>query len=825
MSKRQDASRSRSIADAALQLPEEERLPFVDDQCGSDAELRDQVLRSLELELASTRRLAPRDADGDSFPFAGRRLGEYRLLQEIGSGGMGSVWEAERVGSYQQQVAIKILRGWVREQDRVRFERERQILARLEHAGIARLYDGGETESGVPYLVMERVDGQRVDDYCTEQKLGHREIVALVVEVARAVEYAHDHGVVHRDLKPSNILVNNRGAPHLLDFGISKILGDDEPELTTPEQRVHTPRYASPEQIDGLDVSPATDVHALGVLLFELLTGKWPFGDDDVSRTRVESSVLRVPALAPSAVQRAEAKRNDDTATRTRDTVRRWWSSSRDLDTIVLQALRKEPERRYLNAREFRLDLERFLEGSPVSARAESTWYRTRKFVAQRAAVLICSVAILAAALAIGLAVSKSQPEVRFDLRLGPVERDRVELRWDGNGLPVGAWVRVIPDQGEPVDLSQGVSSVEIGPLALTPHVVTAELYRGDGSREVIATARCEFDLSPRIPVLLSDRWRLFHDATFSRWGEHRFVDPVFADTTTLLLAAHRGGSAAGSSGVFAWRVSDASPSRVVDLQYAVTGLGFDPETDTILTARRSVERVDRFSWPASSEHHPLPVAFRGDRVVARGIRCVPSWYEEDRVRRGEALVAGRRGTVWSLPVVGDEPSQMLFPVGGAATGHQFSDVEFGRREVFLSDPRPPDLGGGLYRLTPNGVEPLRTSEVLSPRGLAWDTIREELIVASSGNLSSGRIVAVDPRTGQVEPLIELPNPLPGFCWNGVAVSPDGRFLATVDLRGVSFFERTSFDVTSAGGGGAAPDSEEGTLRADPERPEAPTRH
>jgi serine/threonine-protein kinase len=338
----------------------------------------------------------------------GRRVGPWRLLAPLGEGGMGEVWVAERADdTVEQRVAIKLLRRGL-ETDTLlrRFLRERQILARLTHPGIARLLDAGSTTDGRPFFVMELVDGRTITSWASERELGLEARLQLVIAVCNIVDFAHRNLVVHRDLKPSNMLVTRGGEVKLLDFGIAKLL---EPQagtqMTELEARALTPAYAAPEQIRGEPATTGNDVYALGVLLYELLTAKLPHrraarGLSDLGAELEQESVER-----PSSVARAAAS----------PFARRL---AGDLDTIVLSALRKEPERRYAKVEQLADDLQRYLTGQPVSARADTFAYRTQKFLGRhRWAVVTAGLVAVTVALLVGF----------YTARLA-AERDRARL-------------------------------------------------------------------------------------------------------------------------------------------------------------------------------------------------------------------------------------------------------------------------------------------------------------------------------------------------------------------------------------------------------------
>ncbi len=309
-------------------------------------------------------------------PLAGRRIGPYALERPLGQGGMGSVWLARRCdGRYEGEVAIKLLNlALIARGGAERFGREGRVLAKLTHPGIARLLDAGITEGGQPFLVLEYVDGEPIDRWCERRALSPEARIRLFLDVLAAVDHAHAGLVLHRDLKPGNILVARDGRVKLLDFGIAKLLDASEQsagvtELTRAAGRAFTPEYAAPEQVRGEDVTPATDVYALGVLLYRLLSGQHPTARD--GSNPVDALRAVVDALPPPVSQAASR-----TATSPGTAV-----PPGDLDTIVAKALKKVPRERYASAAAFADDLGRYLRREPVAARPDSRGYRLRKFV------------------------------------------------------------------------------------------------------------------------------------------------------------------------------------------------------------------------------------------------------------------------------------------------------------------------------------------------------------------------------------------------------------------------------------------------------------
>ena len=370
-----------TLFDAALERDPDERDPFLQAACADDPDLLAEVRSLLAADAEAHPLLDSLALDAIALPAdllptgilpaEGERVGPYRIVRPLGRGGMGAVFLAKRAdGQFEQQVALKLIRGGAASTQIVRrFQSERQILARLQHPHIARLLDGGLTENGQPYFAMEYVDGIPLDRYCDAHDASVDERIRLLRAVCDAVQYAHRRLVVHRDLKPSNLLVTDDGTVKLLDFGIAKMLaGEDDaladPALTQTGHAVMTPAYAAPEQVLHTPVTTATDVYALGVVLYELLAGKRPFDLKGCSAAEVERIVSEQLPPPPSAAAPTERQR------RLRG----------DLDTICLKTLRKEPERRYASAEQLADDLQRHLDGRPVAAQPDTVGYRTRKF-------------------------------------------------------------------------------------------------------------------------------------------------------------------------------------------------------------------------------------------------------------------------------------------------------------------------------------------------------------------------------------------------------------------------------------------------------------
>lgn len=414
-------ARAREVLEQLLELPPEQRAERMDALTGGEGPLHAEVASLLACDPddsfleAPIAAAWPRPGSGDApDTWVGKRLGPYVVERELAAGGMGAVFLARRAdGAFEQTVAIKLIkRGMDSDSILERFRQERQVLASLEHPSIARLVDGNAHSDGRPYLVMEFVEGEPIDRYCAENELGLEARIGLFLRVCAAVQHAHERLVVHRDIKPANILVTAAGAPKLLDFGLAKLLAPDgrerDLELTAEGERLLTPVYAAPEQIRGENVTTATDVYALGVLLYELLSGVRPYELAGRPWAEVERLVCVTDPPPPSAARRRGSQQAATGSAR---------ALAGDLDLICLTALRKEPERRYRSVDRLASDLERFLKGLPIEARPATLRYRAAKFVG-RNRVLTGSVAALSAVLVVsGLIVARQMRATHEALR------------------------------------------------------------------------------------------------------------------------------------------------------------------------------------------------------------------------------------------------------------------------------------------------------------------------------------------------------------------------------------------------------------------------
>jgi tetratricopeptide (TPR) repeat protein len=392
------AERWRQVREVLYRAAEKDagaRAEFLRESCGGDGDLREEVerlLAALDESGAFLEPAAPAERD-----LSGGKVGPYLVLERAGQGGMGTVYRAVREDDYRQEVAIKLVKREV-ETDALtaRFRQERQALARLNHANIARLLDGGTTADGRPYLVMEWVEGESITEYADAGKLGVRERLGLFLTVCDAVAHAHRNLVVHRDLKPSNVLITAAGAPKLLDFGIAKILsaeaGDEAETMTVSGGQALTPDYASPEQVRGEPLTTATDVYSLGATLYELLTGTRPHRFETRTKPEIERVVCEREVTLPSAVAQAPGVAAG--------------ALRGDLDNIVRKAMEKDQGLRYAHVDEFAADVRRYLEGRPVLARRGSAGYRLRKFAARNKALAGTAAAVaIALAAGVGLAL------------------------------------------------------------------------------------------------------------------------------------------------------------------------------------------------------------------------------------------------------------------------------------------------------------------------------------------------------------------------------------------------------------------------------------
>ena len=411
----------------ALELDTGRQQQFLDSACANDTDLRAEIdlllahrvetHSDLMEQCAADAALLRLDTDATNFT-TGNRIGPYRILHEIGRGGMGAVYLAERDDEhYRQQVAIKLIKpGLGGDVIRRRFRNETQILAELNHANIARLFDAGETTDGQPYLVMEYVEGSPINQYCNDNQLSIEQRLNIFCTVCTALQYAHQHLVIHRDIKPGNILVTSVGEPKIVDFGIAKLL-EQGADLTATAMPFMTPQYASPEQLRGESVTTATDVYSLGVVLYELLSGRLPYR----FKSRVPHEIAK--AICDDDPERPSVAMADVNGEKPQLSKRRKRLHP-DLDNIVLMAMRKEPQRRYSSPEMLAEDIRRHLKGLTVRARHDTFTYRAGKFI-RRQKVAVAAAALVAITLLVGIVATTWQA------RIARAERARSERRFN----------------------------------------------------------------------------------------------------------------------------------------------------------------------------------------------------------------------------------------------------------------------------------------------------------------------------------------------------------------------------------------------------------
>jgi eukaryotic-like serine/threonine-protein kinase len=511
------------FADALERAPGD-RAAFLDEACGDDAELRSEVdslllaheraAAFLDSPVLGAGGPAPSDAS-----LEGRLVGPWRVLRLLGRGGMGAVYLAERAdGEYERLVALKVVkRGMDTDAILGRFLRERQILARLEHSGIARFLDAGATHDGQPYFVMERIEGLDLIRYCDTHGLGLEERLRLFADVCRAVQYAHANLVVHRDLKPSNILVTGDGQVKLLDFGIAKVLtGDGDAEVTTLTAagvRPVTPEYAAPEQLLGGPVTTATDVYSLGAVLYELVTGRPPHRLDRRSPEEALRAITTGSPVPPSRAADDEGPRRLGRRLRG------------DLDTLILTALRAEPERRYPTVEALLEDLRRHRTGHPITARPDTAAYRASRFVRRNRTGVAVSLLFLWMLLGGSVALALQQRQTAR-------ERDRAALE-AAKARQVTEFLTGIFEVSDP-DQARG-------------DTVTARALLDRGAAQLAAELADEPELRAEMLSVLGTLYRrlgmydpahaLLEDAHSLRLALHGPRHPDAARSTALLAA------------------------------------------------------------------------------------------------------------------------------------------------------------------------------------------------------------------------------------------------------------------------------------------------
>ena len=430
----QPDEREQAILKVALKLSPRERAIYLDSACGADQQLRERIIQAIKNSWNSTAVSIAQTGPGDPGATtilgpppeglgerAGDRIGRYQLLEQLGEGGMGTVWVAEQKEPVRRKVALKVIKlGLDTKQVVARFEAERQALALMDHPNIAKVFDAGATENGRPFFVMEFVGGLKITDYCDRHNLTTRDRLDLFIRVCQAIEHAHQKGILHRDIKPANILIDfhdKAPTPKVIDFGIAKAVAGqrltEKTVYTAFEEFIGTPAYMSPEQaeMNPLGIDARSDIYSLGVLLYELLTGLMPFesgrlkrlAPDEIRRIIREEDPPRPStrlATLNHAARTTLARRHRCEAPKLLQVVRA------DLDWIVMKCLEKDRTRRYESAGSLAADVQRYLHNQPILARPPSQFYRLRKLVRRhKPAFAVASLTLLAACLVGGLAL------------------------------------------------------------------------------------------------------------------------------------------------------------------------------------------------------------------------------------------------------------------------------------------------------------------------------------------------------------------------------------------------------------------------------------
>jgi WD40 repeat protein len=731
----------------ALDLPTTERTRYLATSCGDDPELRREVESLLESMAGATESMreviamvAGSVATTGVASLVGKRVGPYRLVEVIGEGGMGTVYLAQRDDDeYQRDVAIKILPlGLATPQAIARFRDERQILARLDHPSIVRLLDGGATEDGVPYLVMEHVDGIPLTAYTRDLPL--RAKIELLARVASALQYAHQQLIVHRDIKPSNVLVDVAGTPKLLDFGIAKLL-DDEPGAREAKTRTGiallTPEYASPEQARGEPVTVASDVYSLGAVMYQVLTGKPPLtltgGALDMLR-----QICEVEPLRPSVV----AARRE---------------LAGELDNIVLKALHKRPDQRYASVSRLADDLERYLAGLPVAARAATWSYRARKYIRRHRGKLALAT-LVAASLTIATVASIMQAR-RADDQAAAAERDKLSLLRErgvqelASGRALRAlpyFVEVLREGGDTATIRFLIAEAsrplerELASIAVADGAADIA-WSPDGQRFAITA------MNGHVGIYNADGKRLVAIETHASV----IVRPTFSPDGTILIATDLAGR------VFAWEVATgrptwtASPHAGPSLLWGFTSSGAGV---IVSTGDGWLDVIDSSSGSVRATTH-LPIAALDLTDVARS------------ADGHHVAAASRRGDIFIWDFTSTAPPQHLDGHAGGVFALRYS-----------RDGTKLYSGGGDHAVRVRDVATGRELAVMTDHSgavRAIDLAHDESHIASASE--DGTAAIWDATSGKVVAQLSglSINALDEIGW-----SPDGRHLVTTSTDG-----------------------------------------
>lgn len=605
--------RIEEIFDAALEVPSEKREALLAEVCGDDAELRAE----LELLLANSsgaeeqmNGVVGREAalvQTEMMPaLSGRKIGPYRLVRELGRGGMGIVYAGERDdGEYRTEVAIKLLYQGLETANAIaRLRDERQILARLTHPGIVRLLDGGTTEEGLPYFVMERVNGKPLTAYAQEKNLTVRARIILFQKVCDAIAFAHAKLIVHRDIKPSNILVTPEGEPKVLDFGIARWLDvgalEDREAKTQTGMMLLTPQYASPEQLRGELISTSTDVYSLGTVLYELLSGvpaqKVQGGESSALKAVLETEPPKPSDVAPSGLRRALVG---------------------DLDNIVLKAMQKDPGQRYLSADKLSDDLARYLEGLPVQARAVTIAYKTKKFI-QRSRGLLVTLLVVVGSLSAATVISARQAK-RADAQAARADDQALQAKEEARRARNATRIAAARErQGDPTTAFSLLREIEPGTLPRGWPELASSVRDAGVASEVFLHEGAVFDavFSPDGKQIATSS----ADKTVRVWNADGSGEPVLLrghDTEVMKVAWSPGGervaSASRDKTVRVWNANgQGEPLVFRGHTGSVSGVAWSPDGKYIASAGQ--DRTVRV-WNADGMGQPLVLEGHTDGV------------------------------------------------------------------------------------------------------------------------------------------------------------------------------------------------------------------
>lgn len=664
----------------ALQQPADQREAWVAGICSDDPELETDLLELLEYDSEATGGLASSIATAAarlSKSLIGTSVGSYRITDRIAEGGMGVVYTGQREGAdFDQRVAIKIMHSHkFDEVADARFVAERRILASLNHPNIARLIDGGMTTDGLPYIVMEYIDGENIAGYCARHKLDNERIIRLVIEVCGALQYAHNQLIIHRDIKPSNILVEASGAPRLLDFGIAKLLEQDgsDGEQTRPEWRAITPLYASPEQIGNQPVSTAADVYGVGLLLYRLLTGRLPYTPTSDHPHDVENAILSMPAEAPSsAVTHADS-------TATAQWIQRQKKALRgDLDTILLTALRKEPERRYATVDALAEDLDRYLEHLPIRARGDTFGYRVNKFVARHRLPVALTGLLVASAIGLTtfytarLNAEREVAEQTAGFLTGLFE-DSNPYRRSREGLTVSALVATAADK---VQSDGTLAPLVRGRLLRTIAVVYNNLGDTERAEPLIQEALSLFQAE----TAHADQFGALLTASEMRLNQGRYKDGLVATADARRLAEEEFGerslqvaSAASQAAYLHYRLGD------YDALYEEAALALDIRESLLPESAYAIAR----------SHHTLSTYYQVTGDPAKAVEHLEISLQIKAAHDSQEL--GRAVSLQNLGILQTDLGNF-----SAAVEHYREAIDIRRRASGEADPYLPHV---LYAL------------------------------------------------------------------------------------------------------------------------------